>query len=502
MDRSSQWNRPLGLTQLRVVLVSACGIFVLPLILTGGLYLDDNWRALQATGNWASEGRPSLDLLYRLLSFTSGAPNIFPLPLLLSTLAMAGALVSLSRHYFEQPRLSSAFVVMPMWFSPFFLQNLSYQYDGPGMALGVVAMIYAVTYRSTSPYARWLVPALWIALGLSFYQLTLNILLGLYCIDLLCAAQRKWPAGRWLVYLRDRLAQLALGLVIYLAAVFPWLRHSPRRDLLPWNDALPGILHQRLAEVASKLGLLANEGNLWFWLALLGGAACGFVVLGARLLRSRESVWRKAGQLAGYALVVPGLLLTIAGSSLPFETFYPDARILIGLSTCLVALFYLLHMVLQRISRAAPLLLGIPLLYMLSFSFAHGQIMKLQVQDADRLAFRIGNDISAQADLQVLTRFYLYEPHWVDAAAFGTSRTRRLMPALGYVINLHARILPEILQRRGLYAVQSLAENDRFKYQPRPTPVVDNNQYAIYAVQDTGYIMMKPPVKPQVYELY
>lgn len=415
---------------------------------------------------------------------------------------MAGALVSLSRHYFETPTLSSAFVVMPMWFSPFFLQNLSYQYDGPGMALGVVAMMYAVTYRSTSSYARWLVPALFIALGLLFYQLTLNILLGLYCIDLLCAAQRQWSGERWLVYLRDRLVQLALGLVIYLATVSPWLLHSPRRDMLLWSGALPGILHQRLAEVASKLGLLVNDGNLWFWLALLGGAACGFVVLGVRLLRSRESGWRKAGQSVGYVLVVPGLLLTIAGSSLPFETFYPDARILIGLSTCLVALFYLSHMVLQRLSTGAPLLLVMPLLYMLSFSFAHGQIMKSQVQDADWLSFRIGKDISGRADLQVLTRFYLYEPHWVDAAVFGTSRAWLFMPALGYVINRHARILPEMLQRYGVYAVQSLAANDAFNYQPRPTAVVENNQYAIYAVQDKGYIMIKPRLKPYVYECY
>lgn len=51
MDHFCQWNSPLSLTQLRIVLVSACGVFVLPLLLTGGLYLDDNWRAFQAAGN-------------------------------------------------------------------------------------------------------------------------------------------------------------------------------------------------------------------------------------------------------------------------------------------------------------------------------------------------------------------------------------------------------------------------------------------------------------------
>lgn len=38
-------------------------------------------------------------------------------------------------------------MLLPLWYNPFFLQNLSYQYDGPIMVLSVVAVIYAITFR-------------------------------------------------------------------------------------------------------------------------------------------------------------------------------------------------------------------------------------------------------------------------------------------------------------------------------------------------------------------
>ncbi|MFZ5936104.1 hypothetical protein ACOKS3_14860 [Pseudomonas sp. HS6-2] len=49
------------------------------------------------------------------------------------------ALVRLLRYWFETPSLSCVLLVLPLWFQPYFLQNLSYQYDGASMALSLAA---------------------------------------------------------------------------------------------------------------------------------------------------------------------------------------------------------------------------------------------------------------------------------------------------------------------------------------------------------------------------
>jgi hypothetical protein len=96
---------------------------------------------------WAEQGRLFAELFYNALTFSNAAPNIFPLPLLIATVAMASALTSLTFHYFRQPTVARCLVLLPLWYNPFFLQNLSYQYDGPIMVLSVVAVIYAITFR-------------------------------------------------------------------------------------------------------------------------------------------------------------------------------------------------------------------------------------------------------------------------------------------------------------------------------------------------------------------
>ncbi len=137
------------------------------------------------------------ELFYNLLTFSDAAPNIFPLPLLIATLAMAFALTSLTFHYYPQATMPCCLVLLPLWYNPFFLQNLSYQYDGATIALSLVAVIFAITFRHSSRILQWLVPAFLIALALGLYQVSLNVFLGLCCLELLRGANDKWAWRQW-----------------------------------------------------------------------------------------------------------------------------------------------------------------------------------------------------------------------------------------------------------------------------------------------------------------
>ena len=189
-------SEELGGRQVWLFFLLALLVYVLPLILADYPYIDDNWRSLSAGMAWAEQGRLFTELFYNLLTFSNGAPYIFPLPLLIATLAMAAALTRLTFHYYPQPTLACCLVVLPLWYNPFFLQNLSYQYDGPAMTLSLVAVIYAITFRSLSRVQQLTVPALLIALAIGLYQVSINVFLGLCCLELLRGANDRlsWPA--------------------------------------------------------------------------------------------------------------------------------------------------------------------------------------------------------------------------------------------------------------------------------------------------------------------
>ena len=181
--------RELGRRQVWLFFLLATLLYVLPLILADYPYIDDNWRSLSAGMAWARAGRLFAELFYNALTFSNAAPNIFPLPLLIATLAMASALTSLTFHYFREPTIARCLVLLPLWYNPFFLQNLSYQYDGPVMVLSVVAVIYAITFRHPSRSVQWLVPSFLIALALGLYQVSINVFLGLCCLEVLQGRQ-------------------------------------------------------------------------------------------------------------------------------------------------------------------------------------------------------------------------------------------------------------------------------------------------------------------------
>lgn len=198
--------------QTRALFFSALLLFVLPFILVDFPYVDDNWRIqLQNGPEWRQQGRVLTEVFYRLLTFSGSTLNLFPLPLLIACAAAAWALTDLARHCFGAPRPTQCLALLPLWFSPFWLGNLTYQYDGPTMALSLVAVIYAVIFRSRHTALALLVPAALLAAAIAFYQVALNVFIGLCCLELIRVVQRREAPEQALRLVVRQGLQLLLG---------------------------------------------------------------------------------------------------------------------------------------------------------------------------------------------------------------------------------------------------------------------------------------------------
>ncbi|PQP01346.1 hypothetical protein C5612_20865 [Pseudomonas frederiksbergensis] len=468
-------------------------IYVIPLILADYPYIDDNWRSLSAGTAWASQGRLFTELFYNVLTFSDAAPNIFPLPLLIATLAMAFALTSLTFHYYPRPTLSCCLVVLPLWYNPFFLQNLSYQYDGPANALSLVAVIYAITFRHPSRILQWLVPAFLIALGLGLYQVSLNVFLGLCCLELLRAANDKWAWRQWCELIGWKLAQVALGGLIYSVTAYPYMDQS-RVLFLNWAAAPWLQLEINIGRVLEKVVLLFHGGFTWVFAVLLLCAIAGSVRLARNVMERQDTGLRKVVMGLVCVLTVPVVILLVSGAALFFRDFNEGARTLMGFAVLLVLLFYLSHLALAPIHERLALLLVVPLLAMLSLSYAYGRVLTVQNTFASSALFSLGHDIAAHRQLREAKRIYMsvsYSDHWLVAAAGSFKR----MPVLHYLLNINFYMLAENLPKAGITNV--VAERERRNatmvgYQGYP-PLVENQFYSLYLLGDYGFIVMKEP---------
>lgn len=468
-------------------------LYVLPLILADLRYIDDSWRTLEAGNAWASQGRWFADLFYQALSFTGAAPDIFPLPLLLSASAMSLALTRLTYHYFPEPTLACCLVSLPLWYNPFLLQNLSYQYDGPSMALSLVAVIYATTLRSTSPMRQWWVPVALLVMAFGLYQISFNVCLGLFCLDLFGAACRPLPWRQWWAMLGSRLAQIGLAILIYFVMTLSSIG-TERTALLNWKADPLGQIGFNIEIVLEKITLLFHGGYAWIFAVLALCSLLGALRLGRLIFNREEPRWKTVVLSLSCLLTLCLLVLLVPGITLLFRDFNEGARTLMGFGVLLILLFYLAYLALAPIHRRLPLLLVIPLLATLSLSFAYGRVLTLEKTFANGALYSLSYDITSRRELYEAKRIYMsrtYSSHWL-ASACGSFEQ---LPILHYLLNIDYFILPESPLFMGITNVVIERERrnaTRVGYQGY-TPLVDNQYYRIYLLGDYGFIVMKEP---------
>ncbi|MGJ7547211.1 glucosyltransferase domain-containing protein [Pseudomonas alloputida] len=492
MPPPPSWDKPLTPVELWLICCAALLLHVLPLLMADMPFLDDYAREHLARNDWMDVGRPLMVALYAALSFAPAAVNLYPLPLLLAVLVTGYALVRLLRYWFETPSLSSVLLVLPLWFQPYFLQNLSYQYDGASMALSMAAAVWAITL-GTQHLRGGLCGVLLVTVGAALYQPSVNVFAGLCALEVM---RRVTEGDRGAVVCRlaaARAGQLLLGVLLYYASS-AWLVASTRGGLLPLDGRWLAEVLARMRTTTEVVSLLITPGNAWLFALLLLCAALA-------LLRESQRVWQRSatagerlGLMAALLMPVALTLLCVPGFILMLAEFEQSVRVLMGLGVLLMLLYVLVHRALARWPRLRLLALAAPLLFMLSFSFAYGRVLVLQKALHQSIAQMMAHDLLSfgKAEHYYVLGYWLKRP-WIPAAA----GTLQAMPAMAKVHAYNYLVLPEMLPRVGIDELHTFYQPPPLDRQQvlaaSPTPQVSNRFYEIHRVGDDAYVLVKPP---------
>lgn len=494
MAAASTWDRPLTQMQLWLICVVALALHILPLLMADHPFLDDYARQQLARNDWTDVGRPLMVVVFAALSFTSGAINLYPMPLLLAVLVTALALARLVRQWFAIPTLSGVLVVLPLWYQPYFLQNLSYQYDGATMALSLAAVVWAIT-TDIRCWRYWLGGMLLIAAAAALYQPSMNVFVGLCGLEVMRRAMDEGRAGDVWRHAALRFGQLLAAVALYYASS-AWMITSTRSSMLTLDGHWLTAIRLRLHVTAEVVGLLITPGNAWLFVGLLLGA---LLMLSRGLLR----VWQRslgAGErlalMAAVLMPMVVILLCVPGLILLLRHFEDSVRVLMGLGVLLTLLHSLNHGALARWPRLRLLALAVPLLFMLSFSYAYGRVMALEKELHQANAQALAQDLSRpplnDARHYYVLDFWLERP-WIPAA----EGTLKSMPAMAKIHAYNYVVLPEMLPRAGIDDLHTF-------YRPPPldrqqvlaqgsTPLVSSRLYDIYRVGDDVYVLINAP---------
>ena len=483
-------NLPMRPVQVLVFYLGALGVYALPLILNNILFIDDNLREMQAATWWKPEGRPLGDYVFNGVALTPGTPDFFPLSMLLAIVVMAVALTHLAFFWFKRPVLTQCLILLPLWFNPFYLQELSYQYECLTLSLGVALAVLAMSFTLRTPWLQILVRGVMLACAASLDQLPVNVFVGLVCVDVLRQPSIPTTLRGLLARPFNHAVVLIVGGALYYVTSYQMLQNDRGGLVMPsfaeWGE--------RIGLLASKVGLFITPGNAVPFGVLALCALAGLVITAATALRAPVSIGLKVGYVCLLAVAVVGVVLAVGGLLLFLYdlTSNADARVLVGVGPLLVALFLLAHRFFERVAVRWAALLVIPLGIFLSFAYVYGQYARQKNETELFVRTLVVSDIFNHDGVSQARGLYILEDSNNDINnVFARVCVQRMLPALRYVAINDYMFLPEQLKKWG---VTNIADGDPPQLPALTDPVVSRPFYDLYVVNDYAYLRFKARV--------
>lgn len=112
-------------------------IYILPILMAGSIYIDDNTRVFRNFG-WTVDGRYLSNLVYNVLSIGNGPLDFFPFTQIASVLILviSAAVIARAVNFSSVTAITVAILS-----SPFLVQNLSYRLDSLTMAMSFLVIL-------------------------------------------------------------------------------------------------------------------------------------------------------------------------------------------------------------------------------------------------------------------------------------------------------------------------------------------------------------------------
>jgi len=177
------------------------------------LYNDDLDRALKGYRGWAGWGRYIAHYLSVIIHMNLRITDISPLPQFFAVLILAAStLIFIKILSPEKITISSLIAAIPIGLSPYFMENYSFKFDAPYMALPVFFSIIPFLFcRKTTVFCITSFFCL-IAMCMSYQASS-----GIYIVMVLIIACRLWITGKTPV--KDMVIFIVAGIISYLTAL-------------------------------------------------------------------------------------------------------------------------------------------------------------------------------------------------------------------------------------------------------------------------------------------
>lgn len=388
-----------------VFLSCLCFLYIIPIILADRYYIDDMGRGQYGYYNWADNGRPLADFIFKFLVGGGQLTNASPLFLLVGTVCFifccyeyhkSNPCLEISTTAKKAWPFMSGLVFFYIYANPFMLENLSYKFDSLPMLLSLSILLLAFVKRQ-GLYEK-LIPVIIITASLSLYQASIGMFVCLAvieCVRYISTDKRKSVFDVLRLPL-VRMIQLIIAYVIYAKLIQPLylvgtynIAHS---ELIELNfNGLDIFAHNALIYI-NKIKEVALVFKIQFIILSIFFVVYLFIV--ARQIIINEDGVNTASVVCLVIVTLSPVIVLMSSfghlSLLKSPVF--ASRTIISFSGVLFYLAYVSHQVLcrWRVGRTFSLIVCV---YFFISSYSYGNALKAQKESDQFIANAIVSKI-------------------------------------------------------------------------------------------------------------
>lgn len=230
-------------------------LYISPFILLGKMYRDDYARSVNGYFMWSWDGRPLADLFIYIINMGGELTPISPFSYVISILVCSFTCFIISKLIIEDTTLPATMAVTILFISPFYLQNLSYNYDSVTMCIAI--MLCAIPYITKRQKHSIILSFIFPCAALMTYQAAIPVFFALAILS--CIMANSDVERRIIFY---RCVSASLSVVFYVIAIAPLFVRGPysktKASLIDVNSTMVSSVIGNLKNLISLIGSLTD----------------------------------------------------------------------------------------------------------------------------------------------------------------------------------------------------------------------------------------------------
>ena len=375
------------------------GLYMLPIIRADRAFKDDVPRMLYNCGGWSDgDGRPLTEWLITWLSGGKNVVDMSPLPHVLAVLLMAYCVtVYTSAYFFDEDKEIGAGTMMAtslVFFSPFLLENFSYQLDVISHVVAICATFFVFVFRKNDNRRVDVLYLLAVVLmglaSLCTYQTAIGMIVGLCFLDILIRVlQDKKPD--WILQ-AHRVAGCGIAVVIYRFVIIPAVG-----AVMPVSTSEEGVITQYIqayGRVYLRLDEYLRDIPRLLVITTFLVVVVFDVMAVVKLVRADKSVMAKV-ITAIYVIVTPGLIFVTSFAPVVVSGTGMSNRVLVAYVACMAYLSYTAMYIFNQTNITRYLAILIVPFFCLAFiyMYVYGTAEKNQAEYDRYIAYNLVHDL-------------------------------------------------------------------------------------------------------------